>query len=99
MIYGGLPRQGYERSLFVLDENGTDFIRLVDASQFPWREVSAMPCAGTLEIPPLQQPATPSPSPSNVEPGAGGTTAQTDGNQAASAQTDGAQSTGAGQNA
>ena len=98
-IYGWNPSEVYDPSLFVLDENGTDFIRLVDASQFPWREVSAMPCAGTLEIPPLQQPATPSPSPSNAEPGAGGTTAQTDGNQAASAQTDGAQSTGASQNA
>ena len=57
-----------------------------------------MPCPGTPEIPPLQQPATPSPSPSNTEPGAGGNTAQTDGNQAANAQTDGAQSTGASQN-
>ncbi len=97
-IYGWNPSEVYDPSLFVLDKNGTDFIRLVDASQFPWREVSAMPCAGTLEIPPLQQPTTPSPSPSNAEPGAGGNTAQTDGNQAASAQTDGAQSTGARQN-
>src|SRR2546428_4881479 len=97
-IDGWNPSEVYDPSLFVLDKNGTDFIRLVDASQFPWQEVSAMPCPGTLDIPPLQQPATPTASPAVAESGAGGSTGQTDGNQAASAQTDGAQSTGASQN-
>jgi hypothetical protein len=89
-----------DESAFVLKEDGTDFIRLIDASSFPWRDVSHMPCPdNTTAIPPLEQPATPTPPPSNPDPDAGGNTGQTDGNQATSAQTDGAQSTGASQNA
>ena len=102
-IYGWNPSEVYDPSLFVLNEDGKDFIRLVDASQLPWRNVSQMGCPGTTEIPPLEQPtATPAaatPAPSNAELGAGGNTGQTDGNQAASTQTDGAQSTGASQGA
>jgi hypothetical protein len=86
-----------DESAFVLHEDGKDFIRLVDATQYPWREVSPMPCPGTTEIPPLEQPATPTPPP-NAAPDAGGNSGQTDSNQATSAQTDGAQSTGASQN-
>ena len=87
-----------DESAFVLHEDGKDFIRLVDAIQYPWREVSRMPCPGTTEIPPLEQPATPTPPP-NAGPDAGGNSGQTDSNQTASAQGDGAQSTGASQNA
>ncbi len=96
-IYGWNPSEVLDPTLFVLEVNGTDFIRLVDATGFPWRDVSSMPCPGTTEIPPLQQPATPTASPAAAEPRAGGG-GQTDGNQAATAQTDGAQSTGASQN-
>jgi len=89
-----------DESFFVLFADGTDFIRLVDATQFPWREVSSMPCPdNTTGIPPLEQPATPTPAPSNPDSGTGGNTGQTDGNQTASAQGDGAQSTGGSQNA
>jgi hypothetical protein len=98
-IYGWNPSEVYDPSLFVINEDGKDFIRLVNATQLPWVEVSAMPCPGTLEIPPLEQPqATPTSTPSSTGPGADGNTGQTDGNQAASAQTDAAQSTGASQN-
>jgi hypothetical protein len=85
-----------DESAFVLHEDGKDFIRLVDASGWPWREVSAMPCPGTTEIPPLQQPETPTPPPTTPDPGAG-TTGGTDGNQETAAQSGGAQS-GASQN-
>jgi hypothetical protein len=98
-IYGWNASEVYDPTLFVLDANGTDFIRLVDATGFPWRDVSSMPCPGTTQIPPLQQPATPTASPPSAETGAGGNTAGTDGNQAASAQTDSAQSAGASQSA
>ena len=97
-IYGWNASDVFDPALFVLEPFATDFIRLVDASQFPWREVSAMPCESTTQIPPLQQPATPTPSPSTPDQGAGGNTGQTDGNQPAAAQTDGAQSAGASQN-
>ena len=90
----------FDESAFVLREDGTDFIRLVDATGFPWREVSKMPCPdNTTEIPPLEQPATPTPAPANPDPGVGGNTGGTDGNQATSAQSDGSQSAGANQNA
>jgi hypothetical protein len=89
-----------DESFFVLFPDGTDFIRLVDATGFPWREVSAMRCPdNTGAIPPLEQPSTPTPAPANPDPGTGGNTGGTDGNQAASAQGDSAQSTGASQNA
>jgi hypothetical protein len=89
-----------DESFFVLFPDGTDFIRIVDASGWPWREVHALPCPdNTNPIPPFEQPATPTPAPSNPDSGPGGNTGQTDGDQAAGAQTDGAQSTGAGQNA
>jgi len=97
-IYGWNPSEVFDQTLFVLELNGRDFIRLVDATGFPWRDVSSMPCPGTTEIPPLQQPATPTASPAVAEPGAGGSAGQTDGNQSGSAQTDGAQSTSASQN-
>jgi hypothetical protein len=83
-----------DESAFVLHEDGKDFIRLVDASGFPWREVSAMPCRGTTDIPPLQQPATPTPSPSSSEPGSQNPS-QTD--EPSSGQTVSDQSGGAGQ--
>jgi hypothetical protein len=87
-----------DESFFVLFPDGTDFIRLVDATGFPWREVSVMPCRdNTGQIPPLEQPATPTPAPANPGPGTGDNTGQTDGNQATSAQTGGTQSTGASQ--
>ena len=83
-------------SAFVLKPDGTDFIRLVDASAFPWREVSNMRCEdNTGPIPAFEQPSTPTPQPSNPDSGTG----QTDGNQTASAQGDGTQSTSASQNA
>src|SRR5438132_1956124 len=100
-IYGWNPSEVYDPSLFVLNEDGKDFIRLVDASGWPWRVVSQMPCPGTTEIPPFQQPATPTPTapPSSTDPGAGGNTGQTSGNDSANTQSDAAQSTGASQNA
>jgi hypothetical protein len=98
-IYPWNYTEVYDESAFVLAENGTDFIRLVDATGFPWREVSAMPCPDNpTGIPPLEQPATPTPPPSNPDPGAGGNTGGTDGNQATSAQTDSTQSAGGSQN-
>ena len=87
-IFGWKPSDVYDPALFVLDENGTDYIRLVDATGFPWRDVSDKPCPGTTEIPAFQQPATPTASPAATEPGAGGG-GQTGGNQAGSFQTDG----------
>jgi hypothetical protein len=74
-----------DESAFVLAEDGKDFIRLVDASGWPWRQVFEMPCPGTLEIPPLQQPQTPTPPPSSPDPGTQDP-GQTDGNQATDAQ-------------
>jgi len=99
-IYGWNPSEVFDPSLFVLNEDGTDFVRLVDASGWPWRVVSQMPCPGTTEIPPFQQPATPTPTapPSSTDPGAGGNTGQTSGNESANTQSDAAQSTGASQN-
>jgi hypothetical protein len=91
-----------DESFFVLFPDGTDFIRLVDASGFPWREVSNMSCPDNPgPIPPLQQPTTPTPTPppSNPGPGDGGNTGGTDGNQTTGGQTDTTQSTGASQNA
>ena len=67
-VYGWNPSEVFDPALFVLDPNSADFIRLVDASQFPWREVSALPCESTTQIPPLQQPPTPTPS-STPDPG------------------------------
>ncbi|TMG02508.1 MAG: hypothetical protein E6I03_05825 [Chloroflexi bacterium] len=99
-IYGWNPSEILDPSLFVLNDDGKDFIRLVDASQLPWRDVSRLGCLGTTEIPPLEQPTpTPTPPPSNTDPGAGGNTGQTSGNESANAQSDAAQSTGASQNA
>src|SRR5438876_5554067 len=86
-VYGWNPSDVFDPTLFVVDPNASDFIRLVDASQFPWREVNAIACETTTQIPPLQQPATPTPS-STPDQGGGGNSGQTDGNQAAAAQTD-----------
>jgi hypothetical protein len=87
-------------SAFVLTENGTDFIRLVDASQWPWRQVSVKGCETTGEIPPFELPSTPTPAPSNPDQGTGGgNNGGTETNQATSAQTDAGQSTGASQGA
>ena len=36
-IYGWNPSEVYDPALFVLNEDGKDFIRLVDASGWPWR--------------------------------------------------------------
>jgi len=82
-----------EESAFVLSQDGKDFIRLVNAAG---RQVSAMPCPGTLEIPPLQEPEA-TPTPQNPGPGAGGSS-QTEVNQQSSAESGGTQSTGASQN-
>jgi len=94
-IYPWNYTETYDEAAFVLHEDGVDFIRLVDASQFPWREVSVMPCPGTLEIPPLQQPETPTPTP---QPAAGNNPEQTPGNQTDNTQTSGNQQTGGSQN-
>ena len=96
-VYGWNPSDVFDPTLFVVDPNASDFIRLVDASQFPWREVNAIACETTTQIPPLQQPATPTPS-STPDQGGGGNSGQTDGNQAAAAQTDTTQSATASQN-
>jgi len=99
-IYGWNPSEILDPSLFVLNDDGTDFIRLVDASQLPWRDVSRLGCLGTTEIPPLEQPTpTATPPPSNTDPGAGGNTGGTNGDQSTTTQSDAAQSTGASQNA
>jgi len=80
---------------WALNEDGQDFIRIVDAAQLPWRSVSEMPCPGTAEIPPLQQP-TATPPPSNPNPGSTGPGApqdnQVDDTQSASTQTGDTQS-------
>jgi len=97
-IYGWNPSEIYDPALFVLEPYATDFIRLVDASQFPWRQVSAVACESTTEIPPLQQPTTPTPSPSAPDQNAGGNTGTIDGSQPAATQTDVPQPAGASQN-
>jgi len=100
-IYPWNPSEVYDPSLFVLNEDGHDFIRLVDASGWPWRDVSSMGCPGTTDIPPLEQPATPTPTPPSSTPdqGAGGNTGGTDAGQATSTQSSAAESVGASQNA
>jgi hypothetical protein len=89
-----------DESFFVLFPDGTDFIRLVDASGFPWREVSSMRCPDNPgPIPPLEQPQTPTPAPSNPTPGPGGNTGGTDSTETTSTQSDSTQSTGTSQSA
>src|SRR5438093_3510307 len=40
-VYAWNPSDVFDPALFVVDPIASDFIRLVDASQFPWRDVSA----------------------------------------------------------
>ena len=85
---------------WALYEDGQDFIRIVDAAQLPWRSVSEMPCPGTAEIPPLEQPTPtppPNPNPGSTDPGAPQGN-QVDDTQTASTQTGDTQSSEATRN-